>query len=131
MSSTNVSPNDVLRFLLELAALAAIGYWGVTAHAGFASLLWAGGGVLLAATLWGVFRVPDDPSSAGSAPVSVPGPIRLVLELLLLGGSVVLLAAAGRPLAAAVLGLLLVLHYTLAWRRVRWLLGGDHPTERA
>ena len=66
-----------LRFVLELAALWAIGSWGWVAHAGPAKYLWSVGLVVLAAALWGVFRVPND---GGPPIVSVPGWVRLLIE---------------------------------------------------
>lgn len=62
--------NLVLRFLLELGALAALGYWGL--HTGSNELLhWLLGiGVpLLAAVVWGLFIAPrrrfDVPTPCG------------------------------------------------------------------
>jgi len=58
-----------LRFLLELAALIALGLWG--AHqAGIALALAL---PATAAALWGIFAVPGDPSRSGKAPVPVSG----------------------------------------------------------
>lgn len=114
-----VSPNDALRFLLELSALAALGYWGWTAGSGRVAVALATGLPLAAAVVWGVFRVPDDP---GPAPVAVAGPVRLVLEATLFGAAVALLALAAQPVAAALLALLVVGHYVLARDRVAWLL---------
>jgi hypothetical protein len=117
---THMHPaNAALRFFLELAALAAMGYWGWTQHAGWLRWLWALGLPLTAAALWGVFRVPGDP---GDAPVAVPGIVRLLLEVVFFGGSVWLLAQAGRPTWSLVLGVFLVGHYLLAYRRVAWML---------
>lgn len=75
--------NLALRFVLEMAALAALGYWGWTQHSGIARWAWTLGLVIGAAALWGTFRVPDDP---GSAPVAVPGIVRLLLEAAFLAG---------------------------------------------
>lgn len=111
-----VLANHAFRFLLELAAWAALAYAG---WVGPASRLL---GVLLAVALpvaaaaaWGVFRVPDDP---GRAPVPVPGIVRLAIEAATFGGAVLALVLVDRgPLglwfAAAVL-----LHYVLAYERV-------------
>jgi hypothetical protein len=107
--------NMALRFLLELAALAAMAYWGWTMHAGALRVAWALGLPLLAAVLWGTFRVPDDP---GPAPVAIPGRPRLLLEAAFFGTAVALLAEAGQPAAAAILAALLLVHYVAAYRRV-------------
>lgn len=110
-----------LRGLLELAALLALGYWGWTTHVGLAAAAWAVGLPLLAAVLWGTFRVPGDP---GDASVAIPGPVRLALELALFGGAAGLLADAGRPAIAGGLAAAVALHYLTTRDRVRWLLGG-------
>ncbi|MEX2373053.1 MAG: DUF2568 domain-containing protein, partial [Dehalococcoidia bacterium] len=75
-----------LRFLLELAALAGLGLAGWR----LAPAPWNWLAVIalpvLAAALWGVFNVPGDPSRSGSAPVIVPGGLRLAVEFLVLFG---------------------------------------------
>jgi hypothetical protein len=111
--------NLALRFLLEMAILAALAYWGWAEHHGLWRAVLAVGLPLAAALLWGTFRVPGDPKDA---PVPVPGPVRLLLELVLFAAAVWFLAAADQPSAAAVLGVLVVLHYAASYDRVRWLL---------
>lgn len=115
-----VSPNDGLRLLLELAALAALGYWGWTVGEGAVGVVLALAVPLLAALLWAVFRFPGDP---GPAPVPVSGPVRLLLETVLFGAAVVLLADAGRQWLATVLAALLVVHYAVDRERVATLTG--------
>ena len=71
----------VVRFLLELAMLAALGVWGWRLGGG--SL--AGGAHALflpagAAAPGGVFSVPNEPSRNPPAPVPVPAAVRLALE---------------------------------------------------
>lgn len=111
--------NLALRFMLEIVGLLALGYWGWTQHSGLARWLWTIGLPLLAAALWGVFRVPNDP---GNAPVAVPGFMRLLLEALFFGGAVAALYFAQRPAWALVLGVIVVLHYLVSYDRVLWLL---------
>jgi hypothetical protein len=53
----------------------------------------------------------------------VPGPVRLVVELAVLGGGAVALYFAGLPVPAGVLGALVLVHYALSYDRVAWLLG--------
>ena len=101
-----------LRFFLELAAWAAMGYWGWTQHDGLMRWVWVIGLPLVAMTIWGVFRVPGEP---GDAPVAVPGVVRLIIEIVEFGGAVWLLYAAGRPQLALILGGLLVLHYATSY----------------
>ena len=50
--------NLVLKFLLELAALAAFGLWGASAAGGAAAVLLAIGLPVAAAVLWGTFAAP-------------------------------------------------------------------------
>ena len=70
-----------LRFLLELTALASAGYWGFTYFEGPLRIVSAAALPIIAAVLWATFAVPNDPSRSGSAPVAVPGMLRLALEL--------------------------------------------------
>jgi hypothetical protein len=114
--------NLVLRFLLELAALAGLAFAGWRLFDGPVAILMAVLLPLLAATAWGVFTVPDDPSRSGKSPVAVPGAVRLAVELIVLFGGAVAFAVAGAPAVAAVLGALIVLHLVFSGRRLRWLL---------
>lgn len=114
--------NLAVRFLLELCALAAIAYWGWTQHSGLLRYLLAIGGPLVAAVLWGTFRVPDDGSSSGRAPVPVPGLVRLVLELAFFTFAAWGLYDAGQTLLALILAGVVVLHYLLSYNRIAWLL---------
>jgi hypothetical protein len=111
--------NLTLRFLLELAGLFALGYWGWTQHEGLLRVLLAVGAPLLAAALWGTFRVDNDP---GKAPVRVPGWARLLLEIAYFGGSVLALAASQQPNAALVFGALVLFNYAAMYDRLFWLL---------
>ncbi|MHB1293781.1 MAG: YrdB family protein [Anaerolineae bacterium] len=113
--------NLLLRFLLEMAALVAMGYWGWSTQQGIARWLLGLGLPLVAAIVWGTFRVPNDP---GKAPVAVPGIVRLLLEATYFGTAVALLAAAGVRWQAVVLGTLIVLHYVASYdRALRFLKG--------
>jgi hypothetical protein len=114
--------NLVLRFLLELGALAGFAFAGWRLFDGPAAVVLAVLLPLVAAVAWGVFTVPDDPSRGGRSPVAVPGAIRLALELLVFFGGAVAIAVAGAPVVAAVFGALIVLHLAFSGRRLRWLL---------
>jgi hypothetical protein len=109
-----------LRFILELTGLWALGYWGWTQHSGAARWLWALGLPLLAATVWGVFRVPNDP---GPATVAVPGIVRLLLEAAFFGGAAWALYASGRGTWALAFAGIVLLHYAFSMDRVARLLG--------
>lgn len=112
-----------LRFALEVTCLVGIGWasWHLTAPPWRWALVIAI--PLVAAAAWGVFAVPDDPSRSGSAPVPVPGLLRLIIEFAVLGAGVAGFALAGRPIIAATLAVLLVGHYVWSYQRIIWLLG--------
>lgn len=74
--------NLTVRFFLELTALIAMGFWGWNQREGALRFVLAFGIPIIAAAIWGVFAVPNDPSRSGSAPVPVPGMLRLALELI-------------------------------------------------
>jgi hypothetical protein len=111
--------NLTLRFGLELFALFALGYWGWTQHSGPARFLFGLGLPLLAAVVWGVFRVPGHP---GPSPVIVPGPVRLLIEAAFFGGATWGLWAAGRAIWAMVFGMLVLVHYIASYDYLRELL---------
>jgi hypothetical protein len=111
-----------IRFLLEIAALVALGYWGWVAHDGVLRWLLAAGLPLLAAVLWGTFAVPGDRSRSGGAPVPVPGAVRLLLELAFFGAAAWALYDAGATLLAWVLAGVVVVHYAVSYDRIAWLL---------
>jgi hypothetical protein len=111
--------NLALRFFLELVLLFALGYWGWTQHSELARWLWTIGLPLVAAILWGTFRVPGDP---GQAPVAVPGAIRLGLEALLFGAAVWAFYASGKGNWAAVFAAVVLIHYGLSYDRIIELL---------
>jgi hypothetical protein len=113
--------NLALRFLLEIGALVAIGYWGFSEHTGIWRFLLGIGLPIIAAIAWGAFAVPGDPSRSGKAPVPVPGVLRLVLELSLFGLAAWALHSAGRPVFALILAGLTVFHYAISYDRAAWL----------
>lgn len=109
-----------LHFLLELAALVAVGYWGWMRHDGLTRWALTVGLPLAAAAAWAIFRAGAD----GPDPlVAIPGIARLVLELVILGGAAFLLWRAGQPIAATAFGALIVLDYGLQYDRVLRLAG--------
>ncbi|NJN83202.1 MAG: YrdB family protein, partial [Caldilineaceae bacterium] len=89
---------------------------------GWLRYLLAAGLPLLGAVLWGTFRVPGDASSAGNAPVPVPGWVRLALELGLFGAATWAFADAGAERTALLFGAVVVLHYAISYDRILWLL---------
>ncbi len=66
--------NLALRFLLELCALVALGYWGFkTGGTLMAKIGLVIGAPLVVAVVWGTFVSPR-------APVQLPGPLVLILQ---------------------------------------------------
>ena len=114
--------NLALRFLLELVALFALGWWGWSITDNWSRFVLAVLFSLVAAAIWGTFAVPDDPSRSGEAPVVVRGWIRLGLELIVLGAAVIGLASVGRGSFAIVFLVVVVFHYLLSIDRISWLL---------
>jgi hypothetical protein len=120
--AAHVGPNEVLRFFLEIAGLFAMAIWGWTTFEGLAQIVVAIGLPVVAALMWAIFRVPNDP---GPAPVVVPGIVRLALEAAFFGGAIVLLYLAGQQLSAVIFGAIVVVHYVVGRRRVVRLLRGE------
>ena len=111
--------NLALRFFLELAALYCMGFWGWTQHTGVLRYLLAIGLPLLAAVIWGVFRVPND----GGAPrVRVSGVVRFLIEIAFFGFATWGLFDAGATRAGWIFGGLILFHYIISYDRVKWLL---------
>jgi hypothetical protein len=112
-----------LRFLLELFALAALGYRGWSFGGGIAvQIVLMLSFPIIAATIWGVFNVRNDSSRSGKAPVPVPGVVRLLIEVAMFGTAVWGLFDAGATLTGAVLGGLVLIHYALSYNRLVWLV---------
>ena len=114
--------NLAVRFLLEMVALAARGWWGWHQGKGALQFVLALGIPVLAAVLWGTFAVPDDPSRSGAAPVQVPGIVRLVLELAIFCAATWALFATGLTAGGWILGLVVIVHYAVSYDRILWLI---------
>lgn len=73
-----------VRFGLELAALSALGYWGITTGDGAVSKIVLGlGAALVAAVLWGLFV---SPKARFQSPL-----LKAVFEIVVFGGAVLAL----------------------------------------
>jgi hypothetical protein len=99
--------NLAFRFFLELAAWAALAYWGWQVGdgpLGKAELII--GALLASIALWSLFGAPRAPRHLGQ-------PWRLLLEIVVFGSAVPALIAAGQPGWALVLGVLLVVNEIL------------------
>jgi hypothetical protein len=114
--------NLAVRFLLEIIALLALGWWGWNQSEGVLRFVLALGVPLLAAALWGTFAVPGDPSRSGKAPVPVPGIVRLVLEFVILAAATWSLFATGLTALAWIYGIIVLIHYAVSYDRILWLI---------
>jgi hypothetical protein len=114
--------NLVIRFLLELSALLALGGWGWQQAEGSLRFVLAVTIPLSAAILWGVFAVPHDPSRSGTAPIAVPGMLRLALELAVFGFATWTLYEVGATGLSWMLGIAVTLHYLASYDRILWLI---------
>jgi len=88
-------------FLLEPAALAALGYWGAVAGRGAWAYLLAALAPLVAAVLWGTFASPRAPVRLATVP-------KVALRLTVLLGGALSLAVAGRTAIAVALAAVVV-----------------------
>ena len=99
--------NDGFRFLLEVAALLAVGYWGFQ-HEGAAKWLLGIGSPFALAVVWVTCinpngsLVPDDPW-------------RLLLEIAVFGAAVAALVAAEKQGVANLLAALVAIHLALTF----------------
>jgi len=99
--------NLTVAFLLELCALAALGYWGFRTASGPAAKAALGiGAPLLAAVLWGLFAAPR-------APVSIPLASGGGVQLLVFGSAAAALYATGRHALALTFAVLVVANVVL------------------
>jgi Protein of unknown function (DUF2568) len=105
----------VLRFLLELCALGALGYWGfVTGGSALAKVGLGLGIPLVAAVAWGTFVAPK-------ALVKVPGAVRLLVEVGVFVSATAALYVAGSTSLATALMLAYALDRVLLialWQRL-------------
>lgn len=105
--------NLLVRFLLELCMLAAVGYWGFKTQSGWTMKILLGIGLpVLIAILWGLFVAPRAMYPLDSLP-------KLLLGLLLLGSGAVALFAGGRAELGWLYFLILVVNqvFLVAWKQ--------------
>ena len=122
IDAREIGPNDILRFLLEIIGLIIYGYWGFIQDIFPLNYVLMIALPVIVAIVWGVFRVPDDPSSSGNAPIVVPGIVRLLLELAIFVCASVLLYISGLTLIAIIFMIVVIIHYGFSYQRITWLL---------
>jgi ABC-type amino acid transport system permease subunit len=87
--------NLALRFLLEVGAVVAFGYWGFKAGDGRVMKILLGIGIpLLVVIMWTIFVSPN-------AAVSLPDAVKVIVGLVILEGAAVALAGAGQSVRSA------------------------------
>ncbi|WAZ26209.1 YrdB family protein [Streptomyces cinnabarinus] len=100
--------NEVLAFLLEIAALAFLGWWGFGAgHEGALRVLLGVGTPSLAVLVWWMFAAPRARWRPRLALV-------LVVKALVLGGGAAALYAVGHPVAAGVVAVVTAVNTAVA-----------------
>ena len=114
--------NLALRFLLELVALAGLAAAAWTLGSGLGRWAAVVAVPVAAIVIWGLFNVRNDPSRSGSAPVEVTGSVRLLIEVVILGGGAAALAFATNPALGIVFALAIGGHYLASVDRVEWLI---------
>ena len=102
--------NLALKFFLELAAFAALAYWGATVGEGAVAVLLAVAAPAVAIALWAVFAAPKSRRRLPRGP-------RVAFELAVFGLAALALLAAGSTGAAAVFAALALVNVALlaAW----------------
>ena len=98
--------NLVVRFLLELAALAATSYWGFATASGFTQWILGLSAPAAVIVVWALFVSPK-------RRFDLPHPARFSIELAVFAAAVLALVDAGRPALAVVLALLELISGTL------------------
>ena len=110
--------NAIARFVLELCALAALGYWGFSTNDDLTGDVIVGVGAPLAFALaWGAWVAPK-------APYRLNDPARLVLEVVVFAAAVAALVDAGIPLLAGILAVAVALNIGLMFVLGQRRLGG-------
>ncbi len=107
------STNLVLRFVLELGALGALGYWGFHIGKGTNMKMALGIGTpLLIVVIWGIFGSPK-------ATMKLSDSMHILLELIVFGIPAVALYVAGKPQLAWIYGICVVINRLLmfVWRQ--------------
>ena len=105
------SANLVLRFLLELSALAATAYWGFATASGVTQWVLGIAAPAARGDVWGLFVSPK-------AKIELPRPAQFAIELLVFAAAALALATASRPVLAIALAVVALVSGTLnyVWR---------------
>ena len=113
--------NLTIRFLLELTALISTGIWGWNQSDSWIRFVLSLGIPIGLAAVWGIFAVPNDPSRSGKAPITVPGFVRLVIELAIFALATWTLQDSGYTKISWIFGTIVAIHYVISYDRIMWL----------
>ena len=105
--------NLAVRFVLELLAVAALAYWGLRSGLAVAPrIVTAVGAPVAVVVFWGLVAAPH-------APVALPGPAKVAVQLLVFAIAAAALAVAHRPVWGMALFTAAVLNAALLlwWRQ--------------
>ena len=120
----NTNPLNLgLRFLLEIVMLISLVCWGLHLTDSWIKYVLAILMPLIAATLWGVFRIPNDPKPA---PVETPGIIRLLLEWFLFSVGSWGLYYSGYKNLSFIMVAVVAIHYLISYDRT-WAMLRNKP----
>jgi hypothetical protein len=97
--------------------------WGWHLRTDWLRYVCAIGFPVAAATLWGVFRIQNDPKPA---PVETPGIVRLLLELGLFALTANGLYDLGYATAAIAIAVIVLIHYLVSYDRT-WVMLQNKP----
>lgn len=95
--AAKVGPNDILRFVLEVVAIATLGIWGFVAWPFPLNIVIGIGAPLVAVVLWGLFRSPE-----AVFKIDVYG--KTIIEVLVMGAAAFAWWNLGGPIVAVVFG---------------------------
>ena len=99
--------NLALRFILELCALGAVGYWGIyTGNGKIMKIVLGIGSPILLGVVWGVFGSPN-------AAVKLTMTWHILLEMIVFGIPAVALYFTGKPQIAFIYGMVVVINRIL------------------
>ena len=72
--------------------------------------------------MWGAFAVPNDPSRSGTAPIAVPGILRLAIELAIFVFAIWTLYDLEYTKLSWIMGIIVAIHYITSYDRILWLI---------
>lgn len=104
--------NLLVRFLLELCMLAAVGYWGFKTQSGAMRMIAGVGLPILLIVIWGLFVAPR-------ALYPASGILHVALSMILLGSGAIALFASGRAALGWLYAIVLVVNQSLliVWKQ--------------